>query len=541
MADQSGSAKRRSVELGDLTRLRGVSDPRISPDGRRIAFVVETIVLEANQTRSQIWLADDGDDPRPLTSGEHKDSQPRWSPVGNELAFVSNRSGRDQVWLLPLSGGEPRQLTSHPIGAEDPAWSPDGRKIAFLGKGTDRRGETFEPDSTDDRSRLVWVREHRHKLDGTGYAGSHRTHLWIISIGTGPAAQLTDGPFDDADAAWSPDGREIAFVSDRSQERDWHFGGGAVHLVDVASGQVRRLTSETEGAAHPSWSPDGARLAYVAAAGMGAASSENFRLWTRGVDGGDARCLTADLDLSVGQRPGGYLTPSPPAWNADGSALLYLIGAGPSTHLFHISDRERVGLTGGRGAVLSFSAVRSGNRAAFLRTDPVTPPEVWLWDATSGTHRVSAINRDLLDELELASPIDLKLSRPNGTEVEAWLLAPPFPSVGAIPLILSVHGGPHNYFGDTFSFDHQLFAALGYAVLYGNPRGSGGYGEKFAGAVCEDWGGEDFGDQMALLDLAIARADPRIDPMRLAITGGSYGGFMTCWAVTQTDRFAVGV
>jgi dipeptidyl aminopeptidase/acylaminoacyl peptidase len=541
MAELAGFTTRRPIALGDLTRLRAVSDPRISSDGRRIAFVVETIVLETNQTRSQIWLADDGAEPRPLTSGEHRDSQPSWSPDGNNLAFVSNRSGSDQIWLLPLSGGEPRPLTSHPVGAHEPVWSPDSRRVAFLGKGADRRGDPLVPDSTDDRARLVWVREHRHKLDGAGFTGSHRTHLWTIPIAGGPAEQLTDGPFDDADPAWSPDGKEIAFVSDRSNDRDWHFGGGAIHLVAVASGQIRRLTTETEGAAHPSWSPDGKHVAYVAAAGLGEASSENFRLWIRSADGSDARCLTADLDRSVGQRPGGYLTPSPAAWTADGSALLYPIGDGPSTHLCRVADQDRVALTGGRGAVLSFSADRSGTRAAFLATDPVTPPEVWVWDATAGMRVVSAINREVLDQLALATPIDLKLSRPDGTSVDAWLLAPPTPSEGAIPLILSVHGGPHNYFGDTFSFDHQLFAALGYAVLYGNPRGSGGYGEKFAGAVCEDWGGEDFCDQMALVDLAIARADPPIDPNRLAITGGSYGGFMTCWAITQTDRFAVGV
>lgn len=539
-AENTGTTTRRPLELADLTRLRGVSDPRISPDGRRIAFVVETIDREANQTRSQIWLADEGTAPRPLTAGERVDGQPRWSPDGGSLAFVSNRTGTAQVWLLSMDGGEPTQVTSHPVGVHEPSWSPDGRRLAFLALGSDRRQDSFSAASTDDKTRLIRIQAHRHKLDGHGFSGVHRDHVWIVSLDGGLAEQLTDGPCDDTDLAWSPDGRVIACVSDRSADRDWHYGGGAIHLVDVATGEVQQFTPETERAAHPSWSPDGKEIAYVASQDLDEASQSNFRVWIRSSDGADARCLTADLDVSVGHRPGGYLTPSPPAW-IGGTELLYLIGEGPSTQLYCLSKDDRTALTGGRGAVQTFSADRTGRRVAFLASDAITPPEVWRWDAVGGVTQVSAINRKLLSEVSLVAPRDLSLTRPDGTGVPAWLLEPTVPTSGAIPLILSVHGGPHNYFGDTFYFDHHLFAAQGYAVLYGNPRGSGGWGEQFAGAVIQDWGGEDYLDLMALVDLALERSDPPIDASRLAITGGSYGGYMSCWAITQTDRFVVAV
>jgi dipeptidyl aminopeptidase/acylaminoacyl peptidase len=534
---------RRPLALADLEELRAISDPQISPDGRRVAFVVETIDPVPNETRSRIWLidAEEGVVPRPLTTGERQDTQPRWSPDGRVLAFASTRRGTRQIWLLPADGGEATPLTDHPTGARDPAWSPDGAYVVYVAKGPDHRDEPPEEEDGDDRRRLVWVREHRHKLDGQGFFDRGRDHLWIVAVADGTATQLTDGPYDDADPAWSPDGRMIAFASDRSPNRDHRFGGTAIHLVEARTGAVRRLTPEEGRAAHPSWSPDGAWIAYPGSNLPDDSGPANTRLWIARADGSESRCLTADLDRSVGQRPGGYLTPSPPAWIPDVRALLYLVGDGPSTHLTRVADGERAALTSGRRVVLTFSADRSARRAGLLVTDATTPPEVWLWDEATGARPLTGLNRPLLGEVTLAAPEDLRITRPDGTVVEGWLLRPTTPTEPPYPLILSVHGGPHNYFGDAFSFDQQLFAARGYAVLYLNPRGSGGYGEDFARAVLQDWGGEDFQDLLAFLDYALARNDPPIDPVRLAITGGSYGGFMTCWAVTQTDRFKVAV
>ena len=529
----------RALSLDDLARLLNVSDPQISPDGQRVAFVVETTAEDENQVYSHLWLADLADgSPRPLTSGKKRDSQPRWSPDGQTLAFVSDRNSSRQIWLLSLAGGEPRQVSQHPVGAREPVWSPDGSRIAFLAPGAPRRGDLVVRESTDDRARAIRVTSHRHKLDGVGYFGGQQTHLWLIDLATGVASQLTDGAAEDGDPCWSPDGARIAFVSDRSPRRDDHYGGGAIHVLTLATGEVARVTPEEGRAAHPSWSPSGDWIAYPGSDLADEASPANTRLWVIRPDGSGARCLTADLDRSVGQRPSGYLSPSAPAWAGD--ALIYQLGEGPATALVRFGPGGREALTSGRRVVQSFTLDATGQRAALLVTDPVTPPEVWLWDADTGARPISALNASLLRNLTLAQPTDLRLTRPDGTEVEGWLLMPTVTTGGPVPVLLVVHGGPHNYFGDNFAFDHQLYAAQGYAVLYGNPRGSGGYSEAFAGAVCRDWGGEDFQDLLALLDRTIA-SDPTIDSTRQGIVGHSYGGFMTCWAVGQTDRFAAAV
>lgn len=536
--------QRRPFSLAELAAIRTITDPQISPDGRRVAFVVETIATATNEVRSSLWLVEsDGETPpRPLTTDASQNSQPRWSPDGRILAFVSNRTETRQIWLLPLDGGEPWRLTDHPIGVREPTWSPDGRRLCFVAAGADRPGERVLVPSRDDRARVLRIRQYRHKLDGTGFFGPYRDHLWIVAVDGGPARQLTGGSSDDSAPAWSPDGSEIAFVSDRAPDRDWHFGGGAIHVVHAETGALRRLTAENRSAAHPAWSPDGQQIAYVASDAADDASAANLRLWITCPDGSGAHCLTADLDRSVGQRPGGYLTPSPPIWTPDGTALVYLLGDGPSTHVWRFARHERVALTTGRRVVHALSADRSGRRVALLVSDPVTPAEVWLWDAGTGaTRALTALNRALLEEVSLAAPEDLRVRRPDGTVIEGWLLRPINAPADPLPLILVVHGGPHSYFGDTFSPDHQLFAGHGYAVLYVNPRGSGGYGEAFARAVQGDWGGEDCQDLLAMLDHVIARGDPAIDPKRLGITGSSYGGYLTCRAITQTDRFAAAV
>lgn len=532
-------AGRRSLALADLLALRVVSDPQISPDGRQVAFVEETLDHEANAVRSRIWLvgAEEGDLPRPLTAGVSRDSQPRWSPDGQAIAFVSNRDGASRVWVLPMNGGEPRRLVDQPAGAHDPAWSPDCCWVAFIAPGPEERGEpaVVEPDPA---RRVVRLRELRHKLDGRGFFGPERNHVWIASTDGSTVEQLTDGPFDDDSPCWSPDSRTIAFVSDRSPDRQIHYGGGAIHLVDVVTREVRRLTSQQRRAARPSWSPDGRWIGFVGSESVDDASAGQNFLWRIVVDGSEAHCLTADLERSVGERPGGYLTPSAPAWCSDSDRLLYLLSDGPSTQFARFGRGTRELLTDGRQVVHAFSIDTGAKRAALLVSDPVTPAEIWIWDDERGAWPVTTRNADLLEQVALIQPEDIRLTRPDGTVVEGWLLRPPRAGSGPVPLIMIVHGGPHNYFGDVFSFDQQLYAAQGYAVLYVNPRGSGGYGEAFARAVCRDWGGEDYHDLMAVLDAVIARNDPPIDTRRLGITGSSYGGFMTCWAITQTSRFA---
>ena len=261
---------------------------------------------------------------------------------------------------------------------------------------------------------------------------------------------------------------------------------------------------------------------------------------------GDETCWTASMDRAVGFRPGGYRTPSRPAWAPDARSVVQIMSDGGTAQLVRIDASTVTPLTEGRHVIAEFAADRSGSRVAFLGSDATTPMELWRWDAASGVDRVRGWNDALLRAVTPAAPRRLAVDRPDGLRIEAWLYVPagqvPGPKAArGLPLVVIVHGGPHNAYGETWNAEIQLLAGSGYVVLAVNPRGSGGYGEAFARSVVGDWGGGDFADILAVLDTVVAGREPAVDPARLGITGGSYGGFMSCWAITQTDRFAAAV
>lgn len=537
------------LTLDDLAALTVLEEVALSPDGRWAAVVLETIDEATNAIRRTLEVLE-VDRParrRVLVRGSRKVSAARWSPDGTRLAYVCDRGSKlAQLWVRAFRGrGAAQRLTDHPRGVSQPAWSADSRRLAFVAAGTDQAGGTVEPEETDPKRRVIRLRGHRHKLEGVGYLDGPLPHLWVVAAdGASPARQLTDGRFEDGEPAWSPDGRSLAFTSDRSADRDRRFGGPALHVVDVASGRVRRLTRDDRFVSRPAWSPDGATIAYLRAETANDVDGHHDRLWLVPVQGGEERCLTPDLDRGLAFRPGGYRTPSRPAWTPDGAAILQLQADAGTTQLVRIATDapDRIdALTAGRHVVSEFSADASVERVAFAGSDPVTPPELWAWDRVRGEPwRVAGFNDPWLASVRLRRPIRRHIDRGPGFTIEAWLTPPPGrPPKQGWPLVLQVHGGPHNAFGETFNADIQLLAASGYAVLAVNPRGSGSYSEAFARAVVGDWGGEDFGDLMAMLDGTIAAAGPSIDASRLAIAGGSYGGFMSCWAITRTDRFRV--
>ena len=538
------------LDLDDLARLTTLREIALSPDGRTAAVTLERVDEARNVLRRRIVALDVARPRRRRTiaTGRGKLGSPRWSPDGSRLAYVSHRGGTPQVWVHELDGGASMRVSDHPVGAAAPAWSPDGTALAFVARGADVAGDEVVPDEQDPKRRVIRVRGHRHRLEGTGYLVGQVAHIWVTDLERGSARQLTDGRTEDAQPAWSPDGRSIAFVSDRSPDRDRHFGGTAIHVVDAASGEVRRLSAEGATATNPSWSPDGRSIAYLRAETVNEVDGRRDRLWVVDATTGAEVCLTPDLERSLGFRPGGYRTASLPAWAPDAASILQLLADAGTTQLVRVAvagGEPPKHLTDGRHVVQDFSSDRAMSRVLLSVTDAVTPPDLWLWEPGSGLRPLVGFNDSLLAERDLSRPRRLTVSRPDGHAIEGWLFVPVADAAqdgdGSLALVLSVHGGPHNAFGETFNADLQLFAAYGYAVLAVNPRGSGSYDEAFARAVVGDWGGADFEDILAVLDAVVAGPEPRIDPDRLAITGGSYGGFMTCWAITRTDRFAVAI
>ncbi|MGH7374981.1 MAG: S9 family peptidase [Candidatus Rokuibacteriota bacterium] len=517
----------------DLMRIRFVGDPQVSPDGGTVAFVVTTLSEEKDEYLSNIWLVDGaGVEPRRFTTGPRRDTAPRWSPDGSRLAFVSEREAKKkgQLYVMPAQGGEPTRLTDLKNGVGAPEWSPDGTRLAFVA----RVGGWQEPESEEEKRksrppRVITTMKYR--FNGEGFTYDRRPQIFTVAIDGGETRQLTEGDYDHADPVWSPDGRWIAFTSARHDDRD-HDDAGDIWLVSAEGGAPRRLTHTAGPAGHPAFSPAGDTVAFLGRCAINA-SGKNVQLFTVGVSGGAPVCLTSDFDRSCS--PLG----TSPRWSQDGQTIvvasedqgtlgLYRVrlGSGPPTRIL-----------AGERVVTGYSTSRDGALVAFTATDPLSPAEVFVCAADgSGERSLTDLNREWKREVPLSRPERFRFER-AGFTVDGWIMKPyGFEAGRRYPLLFNVHGGPHAQYGYPFFDEFQVQAGAGYAVLYTNPRGSQGYGETFTRAVVGDWGGGDAADVLAGLDEALRRFD-WIDPERLGLLGGSYGGFMTSWVVGHSRRF----
>ena len=542
----------RVMEIADLGRIKYVGDPRISPDGSRVAYVVTEADIPGKKYRSAIWLAaTDGSFERRFTSGSFKDSAPRWSPDGRNLAFLSDRSGTSQLYVMPVDGGEPRKLSDLQNGVADPVWSPDGTKLAVTSK-IGPEGMVLLAGQTDEnrkraaeKSDVKVIRSLKYKFDGEGFLGDLRRHIFVVATEDGTTSQLTDGDWDDSGPAWSPDGLSVAFVSNRTENREFNRFSD-IWVASVETGKARCLTPSDGQYATPAFAPDGARITFT-----GAPTSAEFgpntitNLWVQAINECDASPISAALDREIGGTSisdAHYVAPvQVPAWTSDGSAILTTFGDHGSTSLGRFSlDGEVKRIIDGPRELLNFS-VSSDGALSLLISDSDHPFEVFACAPDgSGLRQISHANADLLAEVAVSDPEVFVTSTSDGTALDTWLLVPPdFDPTSRYPLILQIHGGPHGMYGHTFYHEFQVLAAQGYLVLYCNPRGSTGSGQQFVNAAAGDWGGIDFRDLMSVVDQVCER--PYVDTSRLGVTGGSYGGYMTNWIVTQTDRFRAAV
>ena len=526
---------RRAMKPEDITRIRWVSEVRMSPDGRRVAFVVTTLSEERDQYLSNIWLAGvDGGLPRRLTSGDKRDGAPRWSPDGTRLAFVSQRQGqkRPQLYVMPLDGGESVRLTELAQGVAEPVWSPDGRRLAFVSR---VGGEETQQDGAEEpRSKPARViTTLKYKMNGEGFVYDRRSHLFVVDANDGAVNQLTDGDFNHAEPAWSPDGALLAFTSGRHAERD-EDDASDVWVMPADGGEPRRLTDTAGPVGHPTFSPDGRKIAYLGHRQRYDAGY-NWRLYTVPVGGGTPVCLSGGLDRNCRA-----LGNQGPLWSADGGALTVGVQTRGNVQAYQFDANTRqapkVALDGPRH-ITDLSAAADGSRLAFTAMDPTNPAEVFACHPDgSGERRVTDLNGDWKAEVGLSAPERIACER-DGCGLDAWVVKPHgFEPGNRYPLLLNIHGGPHMMYGHDFFDEFQVYSGAGYAVLYANPRGSQGYGETFTRAAIGDWGGVDDADVMAALDAALQQCD-FIDPQRLGVMGGSYGGYLTTWAVGHTQRF----
>lgn len=537
---------KRLITADDLLTLQGVGDPQIPPNGMRIAFVRTATDTEKNTYRGEIWMAEaDGSRPaRKFTGGKWNDGEARWSPDGAQIAFVSNRQEEQaQVFLIPADGGEASALTHlEPGGIHGLRWSPDGAQIAFLYRATPQAYTKKAVEERKNKGLSSPPRVHTrlgYRLDGFGYFDGSYWQVYIANISTGEARALTGGEYSCGDLCWSPEGQTLAFLSDRRPDGDASGTSDTqIWTVTASGGDIAAVPSPPGDKGGLAWSPDGRSFAYIGNPDpLDQWGTNNDRVFVLPAEGGsEARDLTGHTDKAVGGLTiadvGGGGGESL-VWY--GERLFFPISEDGDTRIYSVPAEggELRPLTPAGHVVGGFS--RAGETLAYTLGSPTAPAEVFV-----GDRQVSDLNRAWRDEIALQSPTPFALDSGDGGVVPGWFLLPPdFTANGTAPLVLYVHGGPHLQYGNTPFHELQWLAAQGYVVAYANPRGSKGYGEAHTKAIQGHWGDPALADVERVVDEAIARGYAA--PAKTAIMGGSYGGYLTAWAIGHTDRFACAI
>lgn len=526
------------LQISDISALRGLRDVQLSPDGRRVAYAVVRSD-RPGRPYSEIWIRDLERGASTRLGGEKGGaSSPRWSPDGRSIAYFGRAGDSSGVIVARADGSSPRFLAHVsgtnavlPGAGERLTWSPDGKHIAFV-------SSTPGPEVDANGDPMVITRYAYKPTASEGltrFNDNRRVHIFVVDLAGGKVRQLTRGDRYEHSIAWSPKGNEIAFVSnpEKNQDQDFNYD---IFAVDVSSGSIRPIIRTKSVEYEPVWSPDGSRIAYLGTKRELTSSEttmEDTHVWVTDADGSDRRELGKAIDDRQGT----------PQWSSDGSSLYTVVRERGMASLYRIpmdGSRPQI-VVGDTGSVGSWS-LASGGEIAYSFSSPAEPASLMLLSKKSGEPRtVLALNEKLLDARTVAKVQPFTFKSVGGLGVEAFLTVPLGRTEGTKhPLIVDIHGGPHGQQGPAFNSKAQVYAAHGYAVLMVNYRGSTGYGQKFIDAIFGDQDGREAEDVMIAVDSALARW-PWIDSTRLGIEGGSYGGQLTNWIITQTDRFKAAI
>jgi dipeptidyl aminopeptidase/acylaminoacyl peptidase len=540
------SAFARNITEKDIFKFVWVADPQLSPDGSQLAFVRVTVNEKKDRYETELWLmpATPGATARRLTNGP-SDSSPRWSRDGKMLAFLRAPSeGKTQIYLMRSDGGEPQALTSFARPISSIAWSPAGNTIAFTASTKPEDLEKKKDGDDEHVSDVRVINQAVYRFNGRGYNDATRhSHVWTIAASEdAKPKQLTNGEFDEQDVEWAPDGSRIYFTATRVREPYYDERANALYSVPAAGGETVKVVDAEINVNSYAPSPDGKWIAFSGTPSKPVLSHSQSDLYVVSATPGAApKNLTSAFDNDVMSGVGGdQRAPragrgARPTWS--GNAVIVTVAEEGRVNLKRVDAATgRVEpWTNGKQDIQSFDM--AGGKTVALLSTPTMIGDLFLVGADGAFTRLTNVNEKLFDEVKLTEPDELWLTSFDGKKIETWVQKPPdFDPAKKYPLILNIHGGPHSAYGYTFDHEFQWMAAKGYVVVYPNPRGSTSYGEDFANVIQYHYPGDDFKDLMASVDAVIAKGF--IDPKKLCVTGGSGGGLLTNWVITQTDRFA---
>ena len=532
------AAEKRGITPEDYFAFQFITDPRISPDGKAVAYVYTTVNQKKNSRESSIWVvaADGSAAARRLTAEGVNSNSPRWSPDGKTLAFLSSRNlepgtsetHKPEVYLLPVAaGGEAVALTKLQNGVHSFSWSPDNNRIVCVSA----TGRSDAIPAGDRRSDVRHYTHIRYNFNDTGWFDDKRRHLWVVTVPGGEAKQITDGQdWEDLDPQWSPDGTRIAFVSDRTGRAYDQSQNTDVWVIPASGGALVKISDHPYEDEQPRWSPDGSRILFA-----GKMLRRQFpKLYLVPSAGGAAsQPVLSSLDLLVEDL----------RW-AGGNSVYFRAGEKGETQIYRgdLGSGAAARVTSGPRGIRSYDVNAQAGLVAYVSDDFQHLDDLYVAKLDGSSERkLTELNAALWAQLNLQPVEGLSYKSKDGWPVEGFFVKP----VGwqpdkKYPMVLVIHGGPAGMFGVDWYHEFHVYSARGWAVFFCNPRGSTGYGQQFERGIRNNWGGMDYEDVMAGVDAALKKY-PWVDADRLGVTGGSYGGFLTNWTVGHTDRFKAAV
>ena len=531
----AATAQQRSININDMHRVKTVGDPRCSPDAKWIAYTLSTVDVAGDKRDSDVWMASiDGKQDLRVTTSTEAETSPKWSPDGKYLSFLSSRPGKtkgSQVWVIDRRGGEASQLTDVKGRLTYYEWSPDSKKLALiLREEDDDKKDEKKPDGTPvaEKPKAIVIDRYAFKRDGAGYlSGAKRTRIFLYDIEGKKSELVTNGNFDEVAPVWSPDGKLLAFGSNRDADGD-RVPNSDVWVVEAKAGSApRRLTTFTGNDSQPVWSPDGKSIAYLTGSEHKMGEYNMNRLAWIALDGGTPKIVTASLDRGINGHQ----------FTADGRQLEFLVADDMSMY------PARVGVSGGAvermlGGKLAMTSIdRSGACAAALASTDLMPAELHVLDGST-LKKLSSHNDAALKDLKLVTPDEVSFKGKDGNEVHGLLFKPVDYVAGTkVPFLLRIHGGPNGQDQHAFRMEEQLFAAAGYAVLNVNYRGSSGRGQQYTVSIAGDWGNKEVIDLHAGVDHVVKLGIA--DPDKMGVGGWSYGAILTNYLIATDTRFKV--